>query len=349
MTGKIRRSFSMHALAVALAALVALPAGLGAARDAAAQTTELRLSTFVPPTHVIVREMINPWIEAVAKETNGEVKITVYPSMQLGGSPPGLFRQAVEGVVDLVFTLPGYTSPAFPRSQMIELPGLKPDGLAATNLMWDLMDPYLLPEYKGVKVIALWGAEDAGLMTRAKPIRSMDDVKGMRMRSPSAAQAKQLERMGATPTAMPITQVYQGLERGVIEGAMVPFTTILDFRLGEVARHYTVTGPIFGRSLFLIAMNQRKFDSLPQRHREAIAKLSGREFSLKGTQAYLDRAKEALDSVRGKAEIINFSDAEQKRILDHLRPIYDEWIEEAEGKGIPARDMLRAAGRPAGQ
>ena len=348
------RSKAFHGARLTAASLViavgaGLLAGVGSTQPVAAQTTELRLSTFVPPVHVIVRKMINPWVEALAKETNGELKVTVYPSMQLGGSPPGLYRQAVEGVVDLVFTLPGYTSPAFPRSQMIELPGLKPDGLAATNLMWDLMDPYLLPEYEGVKVIALWGAEDAGLMTRSKPVRSMDDVKGMRMRSPSAAQAKQLERMGATPTAMPITQVYQGLERGVIEGAMVPFTTILDFRLGEVARNYTVAGPIFGRSLFLIAMNQRKFDSLPQRYRAAIEKLSGREFSLKGTQAYLDRAKEALDSVRGKAEIIHFSEEEQKRVLQHLRPIYDEWIKEAEGKGIPARDMLRVAGHPAGK
>lgn len=332
-----------------LASLGAVLGSVAASAPAAAQTTELRLSTFVPPVHVIARELITPWIADLAKETNGELKVTLYPSMQLGGSPPQLFRQAVDGVVDLVFTLPGYTSPAFPRSQMIELPGLKPDGIAATNLMWDLMDPYLLPEYKGVKVIALWGAEDAGLMTRSKPIRSMDDVKGLRMRSPSAAQAKQLEKMGATPIAQPITQVYPSMERGVIDGAMVPFTTILDFRLGEVARHYTIAGPLFGRSLFLIAMNQRKYDSLPQRHRQAIDKLSGRALSLKGTEIYIKRAEQAVASVRGKAEVIEFGAAEQKRVGATLSPLIDEWIKEAEAKGIPARDMLRVAGHPAGK
>ncbi|MGH8661021.1 MAG: TRAP transporter substrate-binding protein DctP, partial [Burkholderiales bacterium] len=229
---------------VPLALMLASVVLAGVAHPSRAQ--ELRLSTFVPPVHVIYREILVPWANDVATATNGAVKVTLYPSMQLGGKPPELFRQAQDGVVDLVFTLPGYTSPAFPRTQMIELPGLKPDGLAATNMMWDLLDPYLLPEYEGTKVIALWGAEDAGLMSRDKAFRSMDDLKGLRVRAPSAAQAKQLQVMGAVPIAAPITEVYQGLERGVMDGAMVPFTTILDFRLGEVARGFTISGPVFG-------------------------------------------------------------------------------------------------------
>jgi TRAP-type C4-dicarboxylate transport system substrate-binding protein len=322
---------------------LALAAALSAF-NAAAQ--ELRLSTFVPPVHVIYREIITPWAQDVAKATNGEVKVTLYPSMQLGGKPPELFRQAVDGVVDLTFTLPGYTSPAFPRVGIIELPGLKADGLAATNMMWDLLDPYLLPEFEGTKVIALWGAEDAGLMSRGKAFRSMDELKGLRMRSPSAAQAKQLQYMGAVPIAAPITQVYPGLERGTMDGAMVPFTTILDFRLGEVAKGFTISGPIFGRSVFLIAMNKKKYDSLSPNARAAIDRLSGRQLSLKATEVYIKRAEEAVASVRGKADVVTLSAAEQARISKTLRPIIDEWIKESEARGIPARDMLRRAGYP---
>jgi TRAP-type transport system periplasmic protein len=312
---------------------------------ALAAAQELRLSTFVPPVHVIYREIIMPWATDVEKATDGKVKVTLYPSMQLGGKPPELFRQAVDGVADLVFTLPGYTSPAFPRTQMIELPGLKEDGLAATNMMWDLLDPYLLPEYQGTKVIALWGAEDAGLMTRGgKAIRSLDELKGLRMRAPSAAQAKQLEVMGAVPIAAPITQVYPGLERGTMDGAMVPFTTILDFRLGEVAKGFTISGPIFGRSVFLIAMNQKKYDSLPAGARAAIDKLSGRALSRKATDVYIKRAEQAVASVKGKADVYELPKSEQDRITKTLRPIIDEWIKDSEAKGIPARDMLRKAG-----
>ena len=324
-------------------ARVSLALALGAAPFAPA-AQELRLSTFVPPVHVIYREILTPWAQEVTKATNGEVKVTLYPSMQLGGKPPELYRQAVDGVADLVFTLPGYTSPAFPRTQMIELPGLKPDGVAATNMMWDLLDPYLLPEYQGTKVIALWGAEDAGLIARTKPIRSLDDLKGMRMRAPSAAQAKQLEVMGAVPVAMPITDVYPGLERGVIDGAMVPFSTIVDFRLGEVAKAITVSGPIFGRSSFLVAMNQKKYDSLSPGGRAALDRLSGRALSLKATEVYLARSVQGVDSVRGKGEVIQLSAAEQQRIGALLRPIIADWIKESEARGIPAREMLKRAG-----
>ncbi|HEX2198274.1 MAG TPA: TRAP transporter substrate-binding protein [Burkholderiales bacterium] len=323
-------------ISLALAALASV--------SATSSAQELRLSTFVPPVHVIYREIITPWAQEVAKATNGEVKVTLYPSMQLGGKPPELFRQTVDGVVDLSFTLPGYTSPAFPRVGIIELPGLKEDGLAATDMMWDLLDPYLLPEFEGTKVIALWGAEDAGLMSRGKAFRSMDELKGLRMRSPSAAQAKQLQYMGAVPIAAPITQVYPGLERGTMDGAMVPFTTILDFRLGEVAKGFTISGPIFGRSVFLIAMNKKKYDSLSPAARAAIDKLSGRELSRKATDVYIKRAEQAVDSVRGKADVVTLSAAEQQRISKTLRPIIDEWIKEMEPKGIPAREMLKRAG-----
>jgi TRAP-type C4-dicarboxylate transport system substrate-binding protein len=310
-----------------------------------APAQELRLSTFVPPVHIIYREIIIPFGQDLEKATNGQVKITGYPSMQLGGKPPELFRQAVDGVADLVFTLPGYTSPAFPRVGIIELPGLKEDGFAATQMMWDLLDPYLLPEFKGTKVIALWGAEDAGLMTRTgKAYRTIEDLKGLRLRAPSAAQAKQIQYMGAVPIAAPITEVYPGLERGTMDGAMVPFTTILDFRLGEVAKGYTIAGPIFGRSVFLIAMNEKKYQGLSPANRAAIDKLSGPALSRKATDVYIKRAEAAVASVRGKADVYELPKSEQDRITKQLRPIIDEWVKEMEGKGVPAKEMLRKAG-----
>jgi len=150
--------------------------------------------------------------------------------------------------------------------------------------------------------------------------------------------------MGAVPIAAPITEVYPGLERGTMDGAMVPFTTILDFRLSEVARGYTISGPIFGRSVFLVAMNRKKYDSLSSDARAAIDRLSGRELSLKATDVYIKRAAEAVESVRGKADVVTLSQPEQERIRKTLRPIIDEWVKEMEPKGIPARDMLKRAG-----
>lgn len=328
------------------AASFALCAGTFAATYADAQT-ELRLHTFVGPSHIIYTNILEPLAEQIAAETNGELTLTLYPSMQLGGGAPELMRQAQSGTVDMVFTLPGYTSPQFPRTQMIELPGLTQDGQETTSLMWELLENgYLDPEFDGLKVLALWAADDAGLYTRDKPIRGLDDIQGMILRSPSAAQAGQIEKMGGTPVAMPITELYPQLERGVIDGAMVPFTTILDFRMHEVANYFTVTGPIFGRSQFTVVMNEDSYNGLSEEHRAVLDRVTGIELSRLATQAYLDRADESVAFVRADSskEVIEFSAEEQARILETLSPIYSEWVAAMEAQGIDGRAMLGVAG-----
>jgi TRAP-type C4-dicarboxylate transport system substrate-binding protein len=267
--------------------------------------------------------------------------------MQLGGKAPELIRQAVDGTVDMVFSLPGYTSAQFPRTQMIELPSLRPDGMSTTELMWDLLEGgHLDPEFDGLKVVALWAADDAGLYTRDKPIRSLDDVAGMLLRSPSAAQAGQIEKMGGTPVALPIPELYPQLERGVIDGAMVPFTTILDFRMHEVANYFTITGPLFGRSQFVVVMNEDSYNSLSPEHQAVIDRLTGEELSRKATQVYLDRAAESIEFVRNdpSKEVIEWSEEEQARVRDVLRPIYGEWIEQMKEQGIDGAALLDFAG-----
>ncbi|WP_297619194.1 TRAP transporter substrate-binding protein [uncultured Roseicyclus sp.] len=314
---------------------------------AAMAQTELRLHTFVPPGHIIYTTILEPLAEQIAAESNGTLTLTLYPAMQLGGGAPELIRQAVEGTVDMAFSLPGYTSAQFPRTQMIELPSLRAEGMATTELMWDLLEGgYLDPEFDGLKVLALWAADDAGLYTRDKPIRSLDDVAGLLLRSPSAAQAGQIERMGGTPVAMPIPELYPQLERGVIDGALVPFTTILDFRMHEVANYFTITGPLFGRSQFTVVMNEASYNNLSAEHQAIIDRLTGEELSRKATQAYLDRAAEATDFVRnapGK-EVIEFSAEEQARIREVLAPIYAEWVAAMSAQGIDGAAMLAVAG-----
>lgn len=327
-----------------LAAAAAIAVGTAGLAEA---QTELRLHTFVPPGHIIYTEIIEPLAAQIAEETGGELTLTPYASMQLGGKPPELMRQAQDGTVDMVFTLPGYTGAQFPRLQMIELPGLRPDGMATTELMWDLYEGgHLGPEFDGLKIVALWAADDAMLYTRDKPIRSVEDVAGMLLRTPSAPQASQIEKMGGTPVAMPIPELYPQLERGVIDGAMVPSTTILDFRTHEVANYFTLTGPLFGRSQFVIVMNEASYDGLSDEHKAVLDGLIGEELSRKATQVYLDRAAESIQFVRdaeGK-EVIEWSAEEQAKVSEMLKPIYTDWQAEMEAQGIDGGALLDAAG-----
>ncbi|MDJ1006996.1 MAG: TRAP transporter substrate-binding protein [Paracoccaceae bacterium] len=331
-----------------LAAAIGLSAvfGVATASTATAQT-ELRLHTFVPPGHIIYTQIIQPLAEQIAEETGGEVTLTPYPSMQLGGKAPELMRQAADGTVDMVFSLPGYTSAQFPRTQMLELPGLRPDGMAATELLWDLHDGgYLDGDYDGVKVLGLWAADDVGIYTRDKPVRTVEDIAGLLLRSPSAAQAGQIEVLGGTPVAMPIPQLYPQLERGVIDGALVPFTTILDFRMHEVADYYTIMGPTMGRSQFAIVMNEDSYNSLAPEHQEVIDRLTGEEWSRRATQFYLDRAAESIAFVRtdDSKEVIEFSEEEQDKLRAALAPIYEQWLEDMSAQGIDGAALLAVAG-----
>ena len=339
----LKSGFKSGALAVAGGLL----AGTALMTTSAEAQTELRLHTFVGPGHIIFREILEPWAAQVEEESGGELKITLYPSMQLGGGAPELIRGTQEGTWDMAFSLPGYTSAQFPRTQMLELPGLTDDGIAATRLMWDLIEGgHLEPEYQNLKILALWAADDAGIMTNERPIRGLDDIDGMLLRSPSAGQANQIEHMGATPVAMAITEVYPQLERGVIDGAMVPFTTILDFSLHEVANYFTVAGPVFGRSQFTVVMNQASYDNLSPELQEIIDRTTGIEMSNRATQAYLDRAEEAVEFARGVEgkEVIELSEEEQDRIRERLRPIIEAWAETMEGQGIDGRELLAVAG-----
>lgn len=317
------------------------------ATDTASAETELRLHTFVPAGHIIVREILEPFAEGVAAETDGEVTITIFPSMQLGGRAPELIRQATEGTVDIVFSLPGYTSAQFPRTQMLELPGLRDDGVEATDLLWELLEGgHLDPEFDGLKVLGLWAADSSGIYTRNTAVNQLSDVDGLLLRTPSAGAASQIEQMGATPVGMPMPELYPQLERGVVDGAVVSFSTLLDFRLYEVIEHVTITGPIFGRNQFAVVMNEDAYNDLSPEHQAVIDRLSGLEMSREGTLAYDGRANEAIEFVRGETsvEVVEWSAEEQSRVSEAMRPLYDQWVAEMAERGIDGEALLTVAG-----
>ena len=166
----------------------------------------------------------------------------------VGGKPPELYRQSVQGISDICFTLPGYTSSDFPMMALTELPGMATNADDGTRKLWTHFDKFLSGEFKDTKVLMLWNSDSASLMSRAKPIRTLDDLKGMRIRTPSAAQSAQLEALGATPVDMPANQIYNNLDRGVIDASMIPMSAALDFKLIEVTKYFTINAPL-GRSL----------------------------------------------------------------------------------------------------
>ena len=167
--------------------------------------------------------MLAPWAKQVEENSGGRVKIEIFPSMTLGGRPPELISQARDGVVDIVWTVNGYTPGLFPRTEVFELPNVYKNDPKATNLaMFDMFEDHLRAEYKGVEVMFLHVHADQAIHMRTKEVRSPADLAGTKMRIPTRTGAWIIEALGAAPTAMPVPELPQALAKGVIDGAFIP-------------------------------------------------------------------------------------------------------------------------------
>lgn len=325
------------------AASIGAASGLGLATLPALAAEELKLATFVPNTHIIMARVLTPWAERVAKESGGQLTVRMFPSMQLGGKPPELYRQMARGISDICFTLPGYTSGDFPMMALTELPGMADSGTDGTRKMWANFDKFLSREFKEAKVLGLWNSDSAALMSKSKPIRRLEDLRGLKIRTPSAAQSAQLTALGATPIDMPANQIYNNLDRGVVDAAMIPMSAAIDFKLIEVARYFTIEAPL-GRSNFLVAMNRARYEKLPENLRKLIDATTGLEMSLQGARTYDEQNDAGVAAARKEREIITLDAAERKRWLDAFKPHINERVGEGEKAGLPARGLINAFG-----
>jgi TRAP-type C4-dicarboxylate transport system substrate-binding protein len=331
-----RRTFLTGALAST--AVSAAP------RGAPAQgTEELKLATFVPPSHIIYARVLTPWAQELAQKSNNRLTVRFFPSMQLGGRPPELYRQMLQGISDICFTLPGYTSNDFPMMALTELPGMATNAEDGTRKLWSHFDRFLAREYQGAKPLMLWNSDTASIMSKSKPVRVLEDLKGMKVRTPSAAQSAQIEALGAIPIDMPAGQIYNALDRGVVDASQIPMSAALDFKLIEVARYFTVNAPL-GRSPFLVAMNRARYDKLAPDLKKLIDDTTGLSLSLKGAQTYDTQNTRAIEAVKKDRELITLSTEEHGRWLQAFRPLINRKAEEGEKAGLPARGLLTSYG-----
>ncbi len=326
---------AVAALATAYAVALA-PAPAGA--------VELKLAHFMSPKHPMDRFIMRPWAEEIAKLSGGSMSVRIYPGGALGKGPVAQFKRAVDGIADVTFGLPGFTSNLFPRTGIIELPGMAGDAIAGANKLWDAFD-LLAPEWRRVEVLALWVNDRQVLMTRKKPIRTIADMKDMKFRVPSKAQGKSIRALGAVPVFMPINRVYNALNTGVIDGILTGPSTIRSFKFAEVAKYFTEGLPL-GRSPFFLVMNKRSFAKLSKTHRDLVDKTTGRAMSVRASKFYMRAGKSSLDKVRksDKHEVITLTGSALQDGVDRLMASRAREIAELESKGIPAKAILKAMG-----
>jgi len=302
--------FTQFARGMALAAL--LPG------FAQAQEIILKVAHPVPPTAPGHVKMIVPWCEKIEAESHGKMKCQIYPAMQLGGTPPQLLTQVRDGVADVVWTLPGYTPGRFPVSEVFELPFINRTRDGSSRALWDFAEKNAAKEFAGVRPIALWVSGPYALHTRDKEVRTLEDIKGLKIRTPSRLGTKLLEALGATPVGMPVPQIPESLSKGVIEGALLPWEVVPAFKVQELTRNSTE----FSGDTTMIDRN------------------SGREASAWFT-LQMQRGDDAglKATVNNGNKIFPIPAAEMTRWQAAAKPVTEEWIKEISAKGLNGKQL----------
>ena len=206
-----------------------------------AQEVTLTVHHFLGPKAPAQSKMIEPWAQKIEEESNGRIKFEIFPSMSLGGNPPELYRQVRDGVADIVWTLPGYTPGVFPHLEVFELPGVHLGDARATNLaMWDLKDEYA-EDLTDVHTLAVHVHAGQAIHLTEKDVRTVDDVKGLKLRTPTRTGSWVIEAWGAEPVGMPVPALPQAMSLGVVDGGLVPFEVVPPLKLAEMIS-YSVEG-----------------------------------------------------------------------------------------------------------
>ncbi|MEY4268510.1 MAG: putative periplasmic component [Pseudomonadota bacterium] len=335
----IIRQLQQTGLALALGGLFAI--------SAQAQEVVLKLHHIWPTVAMGHNRVAVPWCDDIAKESNNRMRCQILPAMSGGGTPGQLVDRVKDGVDDLVMTLPGYTPGRFPIMEALELPFMTNTAEVASAAAWDYYSKYATKEFPGTKILATWVHDEGFVSTSGKPVRALDDFKGLKIRAASRQSTKLLAKLGATPVGMPIPGVADAMTKGTIDGFLTAWEIIPSFKLQEVSKFHTEiepSRPSMFTAGFVFAMNQAKYDSLPPDLKRIIDKHSGAGLS-RTIGRYWDEAtavgrKAAQD--RGNT-FIKVSPAETDRWMQVSAPLYDEWVGDMDKKGLPGKQMLQDA------
>ncbi|MGH8670074.1 MAG: TRAP transporter substrate-binding protein [Burkholderiales bacterium] len=310
------------------------------ASPAAAQQVTLKMHHFVPPKAPPSSRFMMPWSEKVEKASGGKIKIDLYPTMQLGGRPPQLVDQVKDGVVDLTFTLPGYTADRFPRTEVFEVPFLHTHAGATAQALQDYYDKYLKEEYSAYKVILLY-THDGAVVSASKPIRSLKDFQGLKIRTANRGGSVFLRGVGATAVGSPVTEIQTMLTKGVIDGVLLPYEIMPAFKIHElVHNHITLAGPQprIGTSVFAVLMNKKRYDSLDAGLKKAIDDNSGRHIAKWAGETWeeVEKPGQAMAKKAGN-KFMQIPAAEVAKIRKAVQPEIDKFLAELSTGGFDAK------------
>ena len=291
---------------------------------------------------------LQPWVKKVEEATKGRVKIDVFYAQTLAKGPD-IWNAVKAGVADMGWCFHGYWADMTPLSDVITLPSLPfKTAEKGSEVLWKLYEkfPVIQREYKDVHVLQLWTSHPYFLITTKKQVKTMEDIKGLKIRVTGGPPTEQMKALGAVPVLIPMPDNYQSLDKGIIDGMGTPWEAIHGFRLYEVVKYYTIV-PL-SAVYFSMSMNQQKWESLPKDIQQAIASVSGLEAAKFWGRNFFDTAEEGvMERIKaGGYQMVKYVMPQEEverwqKVAGE--PLWKEWVNKMEGKGHPeAQEILNA-------
>ncbi|WP_425041032.1 TRAP transporter substrate-binding protein [Primorskyibacter sp. S187A] len=315
-----------------------------AASTAMAQEVTLKLHQFLPAQANVPKLILDVWADNIEQASEGRIKIDRFPSMQLGGTPPELMDQAIDGVADVVWTVVGYTPGRYPRTEVFELPFFVTDARAASSAYWQMYESHMQEDFKGVKILGTW-VHGPGVIHSSEEIIAPSDFSGLKVRGPSRQVNALLNTLGATPVGMPVPAVPEALSKGVIDATVIPWEVTAALKVPELVENHTeFTGPMMYTVTFVLAMNEGVYNGLPDDLKAVVDANSGLDFSVfaGGTMADMDApARMAADEAGNN--IVTLDAAASAEWAAAAQPVVEAWLADMDSKGIDGQALIDEA------
>lgn len=314
--------------------------------ESGGKSIEFKMGHMNSPDHVQDKDSMRPFSEEVAKLTNNRVKFKIYPGGALGG-PKETYDNIVTGIMDAGWGLQGYNAGKFPVHSVLQLPFL-PDGKSGAELsvvaqkLYDEF-PEIQKEYSDVKLLWVHAADPYAIITKGKAVRSFEDVKGLKLRTPSVEAGEMIKSWGATPVSLPAPEIYDAMQKGVIDGGVLPVAAIKDFNLFDVVDYVTIGN--FNTSIYYVAMNKNSWNKISPEDQKLIEKeLLGIPMAEKSGKAFDNQRALAEKEAKEKGtEFITLPDSELEKFKKASEVVTKKWLSDVKDKGIDSQKIYDRA------
>jgi TRAP-type C4-dicarboxylate transport system substrate-binding protein len=309
--------------------------------NTASAQTVLTMSSWVGPNHPLTRDVLGGWAAAVEKATNGRVKMQMLAKHPV--APQGTFDGVRDGVMDVSYVTASYTPARHPLPLLAELPGsggtAEINSVAFSRIHWKHL--HKAGEYKGVKLLGVFTHGPGQMFLVKKPVNSIADISGMKIRSGGGISEASAKALGASPLVKPAPESYEILASGVADGTFFPAESIRSFNLDKVVKHATIFPGGFYSSAFGFFMNEEKWNKLSKQDQDAINSVSGEALARLAGQAWDAADKGGMEALRAAGvNIQQASPAFIAEVRSRTEPLANNWIQAANAKGLEGAKVL---------